>query len=778
MNEQKSVCLDGQWDLYFEENRICKDYADTIKTHSDLKKHKLKKITGTVPGNFELDFSAAGILPDDLFYGQNILKVQDFENLHLFYNAVFDNKFLGENYLKFFGIDTFADIYLNGKLVYSADNMLIPHEFPVNNLKIGKNEILVHIKPTEIEARKLSLNAGVTSALNYNFSSVNVRKAAHTYGWDIMPRAVSGGIYRSVYLINKPARRINDHYLYTYFLPYERVKWNDGRCAAIGFYYNITCPDDSIRDYEIELDISCKGHKIYYKKSIWHTEETKKIFINEPPHLWWPRGMGEPNLYKGKLNLYFKGELADTKDISFGIRRVELIRREYKDENDKGEFLFTVNGEKMFVHGTNWVPLDAFHSQDGKRFEKAAKMVKDLNCNMLRLWGGNVYEDEELYRFCDENGIAIWQDFAMACATYPRTEEFADKIRKELSVIIPIYRGHPSLFIWCGDNECDTAALWCLTTLRDPNKNIITRRVIPDMLEQLDPMRPYLPSSPYTSEKDMENDTAFKLAENHLWGAVDYYKDDFFTKTATVFSSEIGYFGCPNTESIKKFIPSDSLWPYTEDNEDWNIHAANMEPSGYYVFRIKRMISQAEYLFSEKPDSLEKFSVCSQISQAEALKYFIELFRTNQFNGKNGILWWNLLDGWPQFSDAVVDYYFAKKPAYHVIKRVQQDIAVMFKEKENGEYAVIAANGTLNDEQGSLVITDLSKGKEVLNTDFTATKNSAVKIGAIKAEEGTHFYLIEYDVGGKTYKNHYLAGTPKFNADEIIEYYKKAELIK
>ncbi len=774
----KKVCLDGKWDLYFAENKDCKAFAESIVSAKELKKHKLTKIEGTVPGNVELDLSAAGLLPRDLYFGTNIWEVQKIENYHFWYNATFKNEFSGECYFEFSGLDTFADIYLNGEKIYSAENMLISHTVKAENLKKGLNEILVHFKPTNIESRKEILEAGISNTLMYNASSVSVRKAAHMYGWDIMPRAVSAGIYKSVYLYEKPEIALQDVYVHTRFLKYEREMVGDGRIGALSVYYRFTTEDDSLNGYKVTMDLTCKDKTIHFESTPRHTEEFDRIFLEEEPYLWWPRGMGEPNLYRGSMILYKDGEKVSEKEVSLGIRRVDLKLRAHKSAEDTGEFQFYVNGEKMFVHGTNWVPLDAFHSQDKKRLKEILNHAVDLNCNMIRLWGGNVYEDEELYKFCDENGIAIWQDFGMACTNYPRTDSFQEKIKKELYNIVPVYRKHASLFLWAGDNECDLAAAWCLTSLNDPNRNIITRRTIPDVLSCLDPTRIFLPSSPYYSPENMASENPYLLSEDHLWGPRGYYKDEYYAGMPAHFASEMGYHGCSNLESMKKFLPEDALWPW-QDNKYWNCHAASMEEDCFYNYRIPLMANQIKNVFTEEPKNLDEFITLSQIVQSEAYKYFIELFRTNMHESRTGIIWWSLTDGWPQFADSVVDYYGSKKIAYETIKRVQKDVAVMFKEPEKGKFNIIASNCTLKESTVSVKITDLTEEKEVFTAENVAlAKNCNTLLGTVKEPKEPHFYLIEYEANGEKQINHYLSGKPHYSAAEIIGYYKKAGLLK
>ena len=259
--------------------------------------------------------------------------------------------------------------------------------------------------------------------------------------------------------------------------------------------------------------------------------------------------------------IYRHGELIHTREMSFGIRDVELEREDPLD-GKKGQFRFLINGVEVMCKGSNWVPLDAFHSRDAERYDEALALFKDVGCNIIRCWGGNVYEDHKFFDYCDRNGIMVWQDFAMACASYPEDERFQKLMAEEVKAVARKLRSHPSLIVWSGDNEVDSGAQFHW----DPDENSITRRVIPHVLHQHDWGRPYLPSSPYiTHAMDAAGECSQRhgshLVEDHLWGPRDYHKSDFYANNLAHFVSETGYHGCPSLESIKKFITPEKVWP-------------------------------------------------------------------------------------------------------------------------------------------------------------------------------------------------------------------------
>ena len=414
--------------------------------------------------------------------------------------------------------------------------------------------------------------------------------------------------------------------------------------------------------------------------------------------------------------------------------------------------------------GSNWVPLDVYHSRDSARYDKALSLVKDIGCNILRCWGGNVYEDDSFFDFCDENGIMVWQDFAMACHTYPRTDEFCRLIKEEAEAVIKRLRQHPSLILWSGDNECDIA----LAGKRDPNiVNKATREIIQNAVIDNDYLRPYLPSSPFVSREVFEVGDFAIMPEDHLWGPRDYFKSNYYQSSKAHFVSETGYHGCPSPKSIEKFINKEFLWPNT-DNREWNFHSTDQNNNSARVFLMKKQIKQ---MFGEEPDNLEEFSLLSQFSQAEAKKYFIERVRIGR-PYKTGIIWWNLLDGWPQMSDAVVDYYFDKKIAYYYIKNSQQPFCVFCDEIKDGKQKIIASNDTLQNAEGSFKVYNAESDVVLLKGSIFTEENCNKVLGEIDAfYSEKRLLLIEWEVNGKIGRNHYIGGCVPFDKEQYKKWY-------
>lgn len=707
-------------------------------------------LTASVPGCVQLDLSREGYLPADLFMGENILEAEKYEDYEWWYERSFTAPEDKKNvYLVFEGVDCIAEYYLNGVKFGESENMLIAHEFRIDEyIKDGENLLTVHIKSATVRANSEDYPLRLLTSLDID--GCYIRKAPHSFGWDIMPRAVTSGLWREVRL------EVRDRIYFSQ--TYIAESWDETY-----LYYELKTDDRELDGVELELVGSCLDSTVRAKGVCKKRFGRVKVTIDNPK-LWFPYGYGDANVYDCKARIYKNGELIHESDFSFGLREVKLERRD-PEGYDEGQFRFLINGVEVMCKGSNWVPLDAFHSRDAERYDKALALVKDIGCNILRMWGGNVYEDHKFFDFCDRNGIMVWQDFAMACAQYPETDEFKKAIQSEASAIIRKLRNHPSIIVWSGDNEVDA----CFP-MYDPNQNKITREWIAAAVRDNDIGRPYLPSSPYISPKMYE--AGFRsqvpgsmLPEEHTWGPRDYFKSDYYKNNTAHFISEAGYHGCPSLKSIKKFITPDRVWPY-HSNPEWILHSSNQDGNDSRVMLMEKQVRQ---LFGEVPTDPEDYILASQISQAEAKKYFIERMRIGRPK-KTGIIWWNLLDGWPQMSDAVVDYFFEKKLAYGYIKRSQAPFTIAADEIASWEIKIYACNDTLNVKRGHFTVKDAESGEILHGADFEAKENASTVLAKLPTYYSEKkMLIIEWEVDGGVGYNHYTCGYPPFS----LESYKR-----
>ena len=747
------ISLNGSWQLYYYP-----ESSHSPTTPQEMHALGLTPISATVPGNVEIDLMAAGLAPEP-FFGLNALTYRKFEFNSWWFTREFEvpASYTGKDiFIRFDGLDTFGTIFVNDQKVGETDNMLIPHELDITAyVTPGQaNKIAVHVASTVNVARKIDFPVGVRTWESLSDEHAAVRKAAHSFGWDIGVRMMSAGMWRDVTMFTREKTYIKEVY---YSVP--RV---DAYSAPLNVFYRFETDDPMLEGFSVRVVGECGDSR--FDKTVPTIFVSNKFGITiDNPKLWWPVGHGQPNLYKVTFYLLKDGQVVDKREEHIGIREVKL-ERAYGGEN-YGNFRFIVNGIPIMARGTNWVHLDVLHSRDKARLPLAHEMLRDQNANMIRMWGGNVYECDEFYDLCDKHGIMIWQDFSLACAIYSHDDEMAKQIETEATSVIKRLRNHPSVVLWAGDNEIDVMAASLGLAYPHGRYVRLTRETLPRAIAMHDPYRDYLPSSPLI-EGDHPNDS--EMPEQHNYGPRDYYKGDFHRLCKAHFISEISYHGCPALSSLKKFLPEDELWPFSPESESWRMH--NTE----HVTGIKRdydrnvlMFKQVKVLFGSIPATLEEFIVASQISQAEALKFLIENTRIQKWR-KTGMLWWNLADGWPQISDATIDYYNRKKLAHYYVKRAQQPLHIIMGESEGWAHKVCLCNDSCEDKHVSYKITDFEENQVVLKGTTTVEANENLFLPTIASLPGQKkLYLITWECDGEKYGSHYVNGFPPF---ELAQY--------
>ena len=767
----EKISLNGKWDLEFWEQE-----GDPVTDPAAIAGLKTTRLSATVPGNVELDLLAAGMIENPEI-GNNIYKLRPYEFCQWMYSRHFTAPSLVDGQrliLDFEGIDCIADIWLNGEKIGSADDALIAHRFDVTGkAKAGDNLLQVVLRSAVLEAQKELVG---TYSFRHYTESVWIRKPRHCYGWDIMPRLVSAGLWRDVSLIVQDPVSISDVHWVT--VDTDPATGNVSAFVDVQVKY----PASKIDKVKLHVKLEKDGSTAYEMERILPTFAWRTEFKLDKAELWWPKGYGDPALYDGTVSIVDEdGTVLASDTRKVGFRTVRLDRSEMIKDGE-GEFSFFINGERIFVRGTNWVPLDGFHSRDARWVDSTLDMVVDLNCNMIRCWGGNVYEDTPFYDRCDREGIMVWQDFSMAGVIYPQDDRFVSKLRDEIKQVVIKFRGHPSLAIWSGNNENDNSLLWTLPTFHiDPNRDIISRKMIPEVLYEFDPTRPYLPSSPYFSEEAFQNGCQRSdLPQDHLWGPRGYYKDPFYKDAQAIFVSEIGYHGAPNKESVEKMFTKDCRYPWTRDgdwNEEWM--TKSVRPLPFFVEfegRNDLMTKQINLLFGFRPKTLEDFIAASQSTQAEAMKYFVEKFRGERFR-RTGIIWWNVRDGWPIVSDAIVDYYNSKKLAYSYLWNAQRTVCVLINDEEEGVLPLRAVNDSFVPAEGKVKVTDVESGKVIYNGKFSVGSNDRSLVAGLPVPHGQGVLLIEYETGGQKFRNHYLYGAPPFDFRSYQRWLKEAGLV-
>jgi len=744
--------LNGCWDLYFHPEKGGKSasFSPNMLTY-------FTKIPAQVPGNVQLDLCQSGIEPDP-FFGDNLHKYAPYEYYQWIYSRSFTVNAIPDDQrliLSFGGIDTIADVYLNGQHIGRAENMFIEHEYDITDaVKFDKeNQLIVHIHSAMNFARSKTYDMGMRGTAHRN-EICWIRKAPHCFGWDIAPRFVTAGLWRDVCLKTQSSTRITETYYATPAL------------SADGIYLQYGCrfvtDHDTLDDFTIRIHGIC-GEHAFEETVPAHFVSMNYTTLIKNPKLWWPLGYGDQNLYEITMELRYKDQVIDSRSERIGLRTLRL-ERDFAPNDQK--FQIYVNEKKFFAKGTNWVPLDAFHSRDAEQLQKAHNLVVECGCNIMRCWGGNVYEDHAFFDLCDEKGILIWQDFAMGNTNYPQTPDFAAVIEDEIRSFVRKVRNHPSIAFWCSDNEIDYKNEGFQLPCRDSSYNRIAYELLPRLIQAHDPYRILIKSSPEIPE----GFNMYNVPEQHRWGARAWYKDDFYLKHTAKFISEYGFHGCPAPSSIRKYIPKDHVWPL--DNDYWAVHSTEDVRIERSNGRNEMMREHVKIMYGTVPDDLEAFAVLSQLYQAEALKTMIEHCRS--LEDFSGLIWWNMLDCWPQISDSVTDYYFKRKLAYFYIKRCQKPLLVFMGQLSSWYHPVYISNHALEPADVHVTISDGDTNEVLLDGVYHAEAGETVKIADIRAlVSDQKLLLIRYESNGENYGNHFITGTPAYKAEDMLRWYEK-----
>ena len=619
-----------------------------------------------VPGTVHLDLMDNKIISDP-FKDENEKKVQWVENEDWDYQTSFTispHELKNENIdLVFNGLDTFSEIYLNGQLLKKTDNMFRKWNIPAKQyLKPGHNTL--QIKFTS------AVNTGKELAKKIPFTMPEsprsfVRKAQYQFGWDWGPRLVTAGIWKDVQL----------------------EFWNNAKIITVkDIQKRVSGTSDNLRfDVEIyaqnagdyTLDLNKIHQKISLKKGI---NKISVPYETKGMKLWQPNGRGEAHLYDFEVKLSKDQRNIDAKNIRIGLRTVELIQE--KDEKGKS-FYFKVNGQPLYIKGTNWIPGDSFSPRMTKeKYQKLIRDTKDAHMNMIRIWGGGIYEDDEFYKACDENGILVWQDFMFAGSFYPADEAFLNNVKEEVKDQVNRLQNHPSIALWCGNNEIDEAIVnWGYQKQFNYSKNDslqvwkdykkLFHEVIPNALAEnlKSDKNIYWPSSPSIGWGHKESLTE---GDSHYWG-VWWGEQPFeiYNEKVGRFMSEYGFQGTPSLETTK------SMFSGTPDLSLQNptIKAHEKHIRGWDIIN--------EYLKRDYkiPTDFVQYNYVSQLLQARGMQIAIEAHRrAKPYN--MGTLYWQLNDCWPVVSWSSIDYLGNWKAFHYQAKRSFEPVLVSIAETE------------------------------------------------------------------------------------------------
>lgn len=634
-------------------------------------------LPATVPGTVHTDLMANGKI-EDPYYRMNERDIQwidktDWEYKTTFYvGAEILNKEVAE--LDFEGLDTYAEISVNGNLVAKTDNMFREWKADVKKyLKEGDNELHIllrspiteGIKKYDAQGYEIPVSDNDLAAIGQvegnKKVSIYTRKAGYHFGWDWGPRLVTSGIWRPVTLKAWDRAKIENLQIVQNSVSEEK--------ATFTAVFEVNGVVDGSAHVAIKNDDRMLANKkIELKKGI---EKYTLDFEIANPQLWWTNGLGEQHLYNitGEINV---GGGVDEESTRIGIRTLELVREK---DADGTSFYFKLNGHPVFMKGANYIPNDVFLPRvTDENYRKVVETAKNSNNNMLRIWGGGIYEDDRFYELCDEAGILVWQDFMFACAMFPGDEAFLENVKQEAIDNVKRLRNHTSMGLWCGNNEILAAWKgwgWENAEMKKNPENAakiwkayedIFHKILADVVAEYDPQRSYWSSSP-SSGTGIPAD--LKNGDEHYW-MVWWGKAPFQTYATHLprFMSEYGFQSFPEIATVRKYaLPED----YDIFSEVMQSHQRSSIGNGtieYYMLQ--------EY---NKPKDFESFLYVNHVLQAEGIKFGLEGHR-RAMPYCMGSLYWQINDCWPVASWSSTDYYQKWKALQYYVKKGFEPVLV------------------------------------------------------------------------------------------------------
>jgi beta-mannosidase len=696
----KSLSLNGSWLLYREGQG--------------------EPLPATVPGCVHTDLLAAHQIPDP-FFRDNELDVLWVGETDWTYRRTFHapSSFLARErvMLRCLGLDTIATVRLNGVALGQADNMFREWRYDLKPvLRAGENEIEIAFRAPMSYVREKAEGARYLPAWGVGHHKLDgggwIRKEPCNFGWDWGPMLATCGIWREIEVLGYDTARLEDVHILQDHTPAEGVALAV-RVAAE------TLDDEPLR---AEVTVALDGETVARGLAPLAEGQGVVELLVESPQLWWPNGMGAQPLYQVRVELLDRdGEALDSVAKRIGLRTLELVRQ----PDEWGEsFHFAANGVPFFAKGANWIPDDVFATRLTKeRYARSLQDAVDANMNMLRVWGGGIYEQEMFYDLCDELGLCIWQDFIFACATYPAFDpDWMANVKVEAEQNVRRIRHHACLALWCGNNELEQGLVgeeWTDHTMSWADYKPLFDEMLPEIVARLDPQTDYWPSSPHTPVGDRYNFNDPTCGDAHLW-SVWHGKMPFewYRTCEHRFNSEFGFQSFPEPRTT---------YAYTEPG-DRNITSFVMEHHQRSAIGNTTIMSYMCDWF-RLPKSFEMTLWLSQILQGMAIKYAVEHWRRAMPRGM-GTLYWQINDCWPVASWSSVDSYGRWKALHYMARQFYAPLLVSGVEDTVTGQVEIHVTSDLQDGCAGIVrwrLTDVrgkALGGKALDVNIPPQKNS------------------------------------------------------
>ncbi len=645
-------------------------------------------LPATVPGCVHTDLYASGKIGDP-FFRLNEKDQQWIDRESWEYRTILraDPATLAHARVElvFAGLDTFAEVFVNGQTVLFADNMFRSWRADVKAaLHPGDNVVVVRfrspIEQVQGAYRHLGYQLPAANDQAQEMVSMWARKAPYHYGWDWGPRFVTSGIWRPAALETWDEARIDDVQLFQSRL--------DAAVAELTAKVRVVAASAGRARLTVGIAGGAPLAQIDVDLAPGVNERALSLRI-ERPELWWPNGLGPQRLYTLDTTLANSaGQVRDTRQTRIGLRNLEVVHQ--RDALGKS-FFVKVNGAPVFMKGANWIPADSFVPRvTADRYRFLLQSAADAHMNMVRVWGGGIYEDDQFYALCDELGILVWQDFMFACSMYPGDDAFVGNVQKEAIENVRRLRNHPSLALWAGNNENEAAwkgwgwpAKFHLSRKAQDQISADYKRmfhqILPGIVAAEDPGRFYTRSSPSANEDDVPANRK-GWGDMHYWGvwhAEAPYPS--YSDNISRFMSEYGFQSFPELASVARYTARDS---------DWDIGSPVMlshqrHPRGNALIRT--------YMDRDfrRPKDFASFLYVGQVLQATVIKYAAEAHRRAM--GRNwGSLYWQLDDCWPVASWSGIDYYGRWKALHYFARQFFAPVLVSpIEEKGNDQKPVV-----------------------------------------------------------------------------------------
>jgi len=683
---------------------------------------------GQVPGGVHTDLIAAGAIPDP-FFGDNELRVMWVAEKDWQYSREFSvsGALLKEErvYLVCDGLDTLGKVELNGHELGRFENMFRQYRWEVKGLLKEGNNTLVFTFDSPVQyAKEHEARFALTGVQPWSIlGGPYLRKAPCHFGWDWGPMLPPMGIWKDLCLKGRSIARLEDVHLR------QRLEENKGVLMA-----DVKLDRWGSAPLQVRMRVTAPGGKTW-EQTAPVDGSTGAVQVEVPqPELWWPNGYGEQPLYGVAVSLLSGEHELDTRTYQIGFRTIELRR----DPDQWGEgFVFWVNGVPVFAKGADWIPADSFPTRISDQYLEG--LIRDsaaAHMNMLRVWGGGFYEEEEFYDLCDRYGILVWQDFVFACNKYPDDEAFFQNVKVEAIENVRRLRHRASLALWCGNNEMEQGwADWGWNNPSDYwNQRLkmaydrMFHHLLPGIVAAEDPDRTYWPSSA-SSGLPFSEPNGQQRGDCHYWD-VWHGRKPFtaYRSQYPRFMSEFGFQSLPPFETIQAYA----------EEKDWNMTSYIMEHHQRSFKGNGLMISQMTDTF-RMPKDFPMLVYLSMVLQAEGIRYGVEHWRRHK-DRVGGILYWQLNDCWPVASWSSIDYFGRWKALHYAARRFFAPVLLSIEDieekaqmdvwvtsdvttpwKGSAAWKLITLDGQVLDSGEEAVSLDPQESKQVLSKAFELT---------------------------------------------------------